>query len=174
MEKSKKTIISDADIAANQVLLINHPNGRPNVMPLSEAIEMAQEQNLSVIQIAMGDAYPVCKILDKGKYIYEQSIAQKKKLRQNKKSVVKEIRISPNTAENDLRIKAKQITQFLAQGYHVKIVMRLSGREVSHRRIHLAKMESFLARFHDIANTQGKISVQNKLLVQIIQPKPKG
>jgi translation initiation factor IF-3 len=123
MNKNKKQHLLNREIRANEVRV----DGQ--VMRLSEALQEAESQNLDLVLIAPNAVPPVCRIINYEKFIYEQT----KKDKQKPKSLeMKEIKVGPNTGENDLEYRIKHITEFLQKGHKVKITMQFRGREMAY------------------------------------------
>jgi translation initiation factor IF-3 len=123
MNKNKKQHLLNREIRANEVRV----DGQ--VMRLSEALQEAESQNLDLVLIAPNAVPPVCRIINYEKFIYEQN----KKDKQKPKSLeMKEIKVGPNTGENDLEYRIKHITEFLQKGHKVKITMQFRGREMAY------------------------------------------
>lgn len=123
MNKNKKQHLLNREIRVNEVRI----DGQ--VMRLSEALQEAESQNLDLVLIAPNATPPVCRIINYEKFIYEQN----KKDKQKPKSLeMKEIKVGPNTGENDLEYRIKHITEFLQKGHKVKITMQFRGREMAY------------------------------------------
>jgi translation initiation factor IF-3 len=123
MNKNKKQHLLNREIRANEVRV----DGR--VMRLSEALQEAESQNLDLVLIAPNATPVVCRIINYEKFIYEQN----KKDKQKPKTLeMKEIKVGPNTGENDLEYRIKHITEFLQKGHKVKITMQFRGREMAY------------------------------------------
>lgn len=123
MNKQKKQHLLNKEIRANEVRV----DGQ--VMRLSEALQEAESQNLDLVLIAPNATPPVCKIINYEKFMYEQG----KKDKQKPKTLeMKEIKVGPNTGENDLAYRIKHITEFLQKGHKVKITMQFRGREMAY------------------------------------------
>jgi translation initiation factor IF-3 len=123
MNKNKKQHLLNREIRANEVRV----DGQ--VMRLSEALQEAESQNLDLVLIAPNAVPPVCRIINYEKFIYEQN----KKDKQKPKTLeMKEIKVGPNTGENDLEYRIKHITEFLQKGHKVKITMQFRGREMAY------------------------------------------
>jgi translation initiation factor IF-3 len=123
MNKNKKQHLLNREIRANEVRVDGH------VMRLSEALQEAESQNLDLVLIAPNAVPPVCRIINYEKFIYEQN----KKDKQKPKTLeMKEIKVGPNTGENDLEYRIKHITEFLQKGHKVKITMQFRGREMAY------------------------------------------
>lgn len=123
MNKNKKQHLLNREIRANEVRV----DGQ--VMRLSEALQEAESQNLDLVLIAPNATPVVCRIINYEKFIYEQN----KKDKQKPKTLeMKEIKVGPNTGENDLEYRIKHITEFLQKGHKVKITMQFRGREMAY------------------------------------------
>lgn len=115
-------------IKASQVMLINEDGKNIGIQPFSEAIRMAQQSNLDLIEIAKSkDGDPICKIMEFGKYKFDQQ--KKEKAQKQKVLDLKEIQVRPVTSHNDLQTKANQIKPWLAEGHKVQIICKFSNRE---------------------------------------------
>jgi len=129
------------------------------VMPTKKAIELAEEAGLDLVEVSPGAAPPVCKILDYGKYKYEQ---QKKaaEARKNQKIVdVKEVKIRPATEEHDYQVKMRNARKFLENGDKVKVTMRFRGREMAHQDIGMDLLKRMIDELADI----GKVDLHPKM-----------
>jgi translation initiation factor IF-3 len=119
-------------IQVREVRLIDEKGEQRGIVPTVEAMEMARRTGLDLVEVSPTANPPVCKLLDYGKYRFEQE----KKLREAKKKQklvkLKEIRMQPKIEEHDLAFKTKHIQEFLAEGYKVKVTIRFRGRELAH------------------------------------------
>ncbi len=111
-------------------------------MPLEEAFRMTQEKGLDIVEVAANIRPPVCRIIDYGKYIYQQE--KKTKQQKSKQTEVKGVRLSFGIAKNDMELKARQAEKFLNQGHKVKIEIILRGREKAHPEVAKEKLEEFI------------------------------
>ncbi len=129
------------------------------IMSNKQALEMASERMLDLVKIAPMAKPPVCKIMDYGKYTFEQA-KRDREARKNQKVInIKEIRFSPKIETHDLQIKAKNAQKFLTDGNKVKVTIRFRGREVDH----VAFGQKALERFFDIIKDYGSIEKPAKL-----------
>ncbi len=119
-------------IRDKEIRLIGENGEQMGVMPVKEALGMAQESELDLVMISPNAKPPVCKIVDYGKFRYEQMRREKEARKKQKVTEVKEIRLSPNIDMNDLNTKANQARKFLAKGDKVKVSLRFRGREMAH------------------------------------------
>lgn len=139
-----KDLRINRQIRAREVLLIDAEGVQQGVMPLPAALEMAENEGLDLVEVSPNANPPVCKILDFGKYRYEQE----RRVREAKKNQtvvkVKEIRMQPKIEKHDLEFKTKFITEFLQEGNKVKVSIRFRGRELAHPQIGKAVLDRIL------------------------------
>jgi len=114
------------------------------ILNTEKAIEIAKEKNLDLVEIAPTAKPPVCKIIDYGKYKYQQSKKEQHRKTKQKKSEVKGIRIGLSTSLHDLEHKIKQIEEFLKEGHKIRVEIKLKGREKAHQNLAKDKLNSFL------------------------------
>ena len=115
-------------IRAREVLLIDEEGTRVGVVSLRDAIALAEERGLDLVEVAPTATPPVCRILDYGKYRYEQTKREREARKHQKQAELKEVRLKPKTDEHDLEIKTRQARKFLLAGDKVKFTVRFRGR----------------------------------------------
>lgn len=141
------------------------------VLTRSEALRMAQDASLDLVEVSPNAEPPVCKILDFGKYKYE---LQKKKAEAKKKQTVvhvKEIQMRPMIDPHDFEIKCKAIKRFLEEGNKVKILLRFRGRELSHQEIGAEILNKVRKAFEDVCKIDHNPKLEGKQMIMIISPK---
>ena len=140
-------------------------------MKVHEALKIARSHNLDLVEVNPSGEFPVCKILDFGKYKYES----KRKLQEAKKKQrvvhLKEIKLRPNIGKGDLEIKTRSIQKFLEKKDKVKISMRFRGREMAHQDIGRTVLESILVKLEDIYVPDVKPKNEGNSLDLILEPK---
>ena len=119
-------------IRVREVRLIDDEGGRNGIMATREALELAKERNLDLVEVSPNANPPVCKILDFGKYRYEQEKRLRDSRKNQKALKLKEIRMQPKIGSGDLDTKAKHVQEFLDEGDKVKVTIRFRGRELAH------------------------------------------
>ena len=134
------------------VRLVGEDGAQLGIVPRADAIKLAQEKELDLVEVAPQAEPPVCKLLDYGKFKYRQK--KKTQGQKHHRSQLKEIQIGMATAEHDLEVKAAHVRTFLADHDRVTITMRLKGRERAHVDIALAHMTQFGQRFEDVAKVE--------------------
>lgn len=167
---SKQHLVNE-EIREKEIRLIDSDGTQLGIMPTKKALEIAESKQLDLVLIAPQAKPPVCKIMDYGKFIYEQQKKEKEAKKKQKVINVKEIRITPNIDEHDLNVKAKNAEKFLKDGDKVKVTVKFRGREAEHS--HLG--EEVLKRFADKLSEVGVIEKQPKLegknMFMVLTPK---
>ncbi|SHJ11584.1 bacterial translation initiation factor 3 (bIF-3) [Lutispora thermophila DSM 19022] len=154
-----KDIQINEEIKDKEVRVIDTNGEQLGIMSSKQALEIAMERELDLVKIAPQAKPPVCKIMDYGKFTFEQS-KREKEARKNQKVInVKEIRFSPKIEEHDLNVKAKNAQKFLNDGNKVKVTIRFRGREIDH----VAYGEKALERFYEIIKDHCVIEKPAKL-----------
>jgi translation initiation factor IF-3 len=141
------------------------------VMTRLEGLQMAQKAGLDLVEISPNAEPPVCKILDYGKYKYEQ---QKKRAEAKKKQKIieiKEIQMRPGIDGNDLSVKCRAIQRFIEEGDKVKITMRFRGREISHHEIGMTVLMRVREMFEELAKIEQAPRLEGKQMIMILAPK---
>ena len=158
------------EIKASSVRVVNEGK-QLGIMSLQEALAEAARLGLDLVEVAPNSAPPVCRIMDYGKFRYQQS----KKLQDARKSQttiqVKEIRLRPKTEEHDLQVKIKHIRKFLDQRDKVKITMMFRGREIAFTEIGRRIMEDILAELVDIGTVDQHPKLEGRNMIMVLSPK---
>ena len=148
-------------------------NIKVDVYPIQQAIRIAQEQNLDLVEISPNADPPVCKVVDYSKFKYEQKKKQKEIKAKAMKVVLKEIRFGPNTEEHDFNFKVKHASNFLEEGSKVKATVTFFGRSI----VYKERGEILLLRFAQALEEQGKVEqmpkLEGKRMSMLIMPKAK-
>lgn len=140
-------------------------------MPTKEAQAMATSKNLDLVQISPNANPPVCKIMDYGKFRYEQARKDKEAKKKQKTIVVKEVRLRPGIEQNDLNTKANNAIKFLKKGDKVKVELRFRGRELGHKDIGKEVMLKFLEIIKEFGEPTKAPAFEGNNMVVIIDPK---
>lgn len=141
------------------------------VVDTRQALEIAEGKNLDLVKIAPTAKPPVCKIMDYGKYKYEQS-KKEKEARKNQKIInVKEIRLSPNIESHDLNVKAKTAGKFLESGDKVKVAVRFRGREMGHTQIGREVLKDFADLVSEFGVIEKPAKLEGRNMVMYLAPK---
>ncbi len=160
-------------IRAREVRVINEAGDMLGVMTPFEGIKMAQAAGLDLIEVSPNAIPPVCKILDYGKYKYEQQKKANEARKKQKVIEIKELKLRPTIGDHDYQIKLKQAREFLTDGDKVKFTLRFRGREQSHLDLSLKVMRRAKEDLADIAKVEQDIQSEGRQAVMVLMPAPK-
>ncbi len=159
------------DIKVPRVLLIDQNGEKQGIMPTSAALEAAEEAGLDLVEVSPTADPPVCKILDYGKYRFQE---QKKKAEARKKQKVveiKEIKLRPNIDSHDYEVKAKAMTRFFEEGDKVKVTLRFRGREMAHPELGMKLLNKVKADFEATTKVEYEPKMEGRQMIMILAPK---
>ncbi len=165
-------VISDLmineQIRDREVRVIGQDGEQLGIMSAKEAYLMARDADLDLVKIAPTAKPPVCKIINYGKYRYEQARKEKEARKKQRTIDIKEIRLSPNIDRNDLNTKANQARKFLAKGEKVKVTLRFRGREMAHRDVGREVLNSFYESLEDVAVIDREAKMEGKSMIMFL------
>jgi translation initiation factor IF-3 len=153
-----------------QVRLVGD-NIEVGVYPIQEALKMAQDQGLDLVEISPNADPPVCKIIDYNKFLYEKKKKEKEMKAKSKASEVKEIRFTPNTDDHDFDFKAKHAEKFLKEGNKVKAYVQFKGRAIQFKERGELLLLKFAERLNDTGVLEGMPKMEGKRMLAIWAPK---
>lgn len=171
MARISKDLLINENIRAREVRLIDSNGEQLGIVPLKEALRIAEERNLDLVNVAPQAKPPVCRIMDYGKYRYEQSKREKEARKNQKIITIKEVRLSPTIEEHDLQTKLKSVVKFLQQGDKVKVSVRFRGRQITHTDIGRRVLERIIADVADLAVVEKKPNMEGRNMMIILAPK---
>lgn len=160
------------EIIDKEVRLIGDEGEQLGIMSSQEALRIAAERDLDLVKIAPGSNPPVCKIMDYGKFRFEQTKKEKEAKKNQRVIEIKEIRMSPGIGENDFNTKLKNGQKFLADGDRVKVSVRFRGREMAHTEIGAELLKDFAGKCADIANMDKAPKLEGRNMSMFLSPKP--
>jgi translation initiation factor IF-3 len=166
----EKELRINGRIRINQVRLIDQDGKQLGVLPTIEAMRLAREAGLDLVEISPSAAPPVCKILDYGKYKYE---LKKKAQEAKKKQIVvklKEVKMRPNTDEHDFQFKLRHIKRFLEEGDKAKVTVVFKGREMAYQDLGRQVMARILEEVKNEAKVEQPPSMEGKALIMVLAP----
>lgn len=158
-------------IRDKEVRVIGEDGEQLGIMSSKDALKLAREAELDLIKIAPTAKPPVCKIVDYGKYRYEQVRKEKEAKKKQKTIDIKEIRFSPNIDTNDLNTKINQARKFLTKGDKVKVSIRFRGRELAHTEIGIDILNNFAVQLEDVAVVEKPAKVEGRSMVMFLAEK---
>ncbi len=159
-------------IRDREIRLIGENGEQLGIMSPREALQLAQQADLDLVKIAPGAKPPVCKIIDYGKYRYEQARKEKEARKKQKVIEVKEVRLTPNIDTNDLNTKTSAARKFLEKGDKVKVTLRFRGREMAHMSQSRHILDDFALALSDIAVVDKPSKVEGRSMVMFLSAKP--
>ena len=158
-------------IRDREIRLIGENGEQLGIMSARDAYKMAQEAELDLVKIAPTAKPPVCKIIDYGKFRYEQARKEKEAKKKQKVIEVKEVRLSPNIDDNDLNTKVSAARKFIEKGNKVKITLRFRGREMAHMSKTKYILDDFAEKLSDIAVVDKPSKVEGRSIVMFLTAK---
>jgi translation initiation factor IF-3 len=166
-----KRVRRNDEIDATEVRVIDSQGEQAGVMSLREGIELAKEVGLDLVEVSPNAEPPVCRIMDFGKYLFEQNKKAQSAKRKQKQVHVKEIKFRPGTDEGDYQIKLGKLVHFLEIGDKTKVTLRFRGREMAHKELGA----QLLARVRDDLDEYGTVEqmpqMEGRQMVMVIAPK---
>ncbi len=146
--------------------VIGENSEQPGVMPVNEALRMAQDAGMDLVEVAPNVRPPVCRVMDYGKFKY----MQKKKTKKSHEQALKEVRLRPKTDDHDRQIKLKQAEKFLKAGDKVQFTMRFRGRERAHREIAFAALREIIERLGERVKVERPPSMDGRNMIMVLSP----
>lgn len=148
--------------------MIGQDGEQLGIMSAKEAYLKAKDADLDLVKVAPGAKPPVCKIINYGKYRYEQARKEKEAKRKQRTIEVKEIRLSPNIDLNDLNTKANQARKFLSKGDKVKVTLCFRGREMAHKDVGRGVLNSFYEKLEDVAVIDKDAKMEGRSMIMFL------
>ena len=167
----KQELPVNRQIRAKEVQLIGENGEKLGVVSLEEALEKAEQKNLDLVLVAPNAKPIVCKIMNYGKYKFEQAKKEKEAKKKQKVLEIKEIRVTPNIEEHDFGFKLKNLRKFLTDGNKVKITVRFRGREINNSNAGEVVLNKFIENLEDIATVEKKPKLEGRNMFAILAKK---
>ena len=167
----KQELPINGQIRAKEVQLISDNGEKMGIVQISRALEIAEEKKLDLVLVAPNTVPPVCKIMNYGKYKFEQAKKEKEAKKKQKVQETKELRITPNIEEHDFGFKSKNARKFLEDGNKVKITVRFRGRELNNVKLGEKVLNDFITALEDIAVVEKKPKLEGKNMFIILAKK---
>ena len=167
----KQELPTNGQIRAKEVQLISETGDKLGIVPLARALELATEKKLDLVLVSPNSQVPVCKIMNYGKYKFEQAKKEKEAKKKQRTQETKELRITPNIEEHDFGFKAKNARKFLEDGNKVKITVRFRGRELNNTKMGETVLNQFISNLEDISVVEKKPKLEGKNMFIILAKK---
>ena len=167
----KQELPINGQIKAKEVQLISDDGEKLGMLPIARALEIAEEKKLDLVLVSPNAQVPVCKIMNYGKYKFEQAKKEKEAKKKQKIQETKELRITPNIEEHDFGFKAKNAKKFIEDGNKVKITVRFRGRELNNVKMGENVLNDFAKELEDIAVVEKAPKLEGKNMFIILAKK---
>ncbi|WP_037351284.1 translation initiation factor IF-3 [Anaeroarcus burkinensis] len=162
------------EIRVREVRVTTAEGEQLGIMQVRDALQMAIEQNLDLVEVAPTARPPVCRIMDYGKFKYEQQKRDKEAKKKQKIVTIKEVKLRPNIEDHDFDVKKKNALRFLEDGDKVKVTIMFRGRELSHPELGRVLLVRMAKELVDIANVERDPKLEGKNMIMILNPKQQG
>ena len=159
-------------IRVPEVRVVDEDGGMLGILSTQEALRRAQERGLDLVEVNPKADPPVCKILDFGKYKYDEKKKAKEAKRKQTTVEIKEIKLRPKTDDHDLAFKARAARRFLEAGHKVKFTVRFRGREITHPEKAQEQLDWISKQAEDLANIEGRPTMEQRTMTLLMAPKP--
>lgn len=168
---SKETLKINEEIRAREVRVTSSTGEQLGIMATREALRIAAEQQLDLVEVAPMGKPPVCRIMDFGKFRYEQQKRDKEAKKKQKVVTVKEVKLRPNIEQHDFNVKLKNALRFLEDGDKVKVTIMFRGRELSHPELGKEVLLKMATELKDLVTVERDPKLEGKNMIMILAPK---
>ncbi len=158
-------------IGASEVRVIGSDGGQVGILPIAEALRIAENENLDLVEVSPDARPPVCKIMDHGKYKYELTKKKQEAKRKQKSTQIKEIKVRPKTDDHDLATKVRHVEKFIKNNDKVKITLVFRGREVMLREQANAVLEKVVEMTQEFAQVEQFPKFEGRVITMLLGPK---
>lgn len=165
-----KELRVNREIRAKEVRLIGETGTQMGIFPLEKALRIASERNLDLVEVAPNAVPPVCRLLDYGRYRYEQTKKERKARKSQKGGTLKEIRIRPRVKDHDLETKIRIARKLLEEGDKVRVFVFFRGRESTHPELGLKLLQKVADSLKDVAGLEGEPSSDERFMSLVLSP----
>ena len=168
---AKKTVKRNEQINSSEIRLIDNDGSQVGIITIEEAIELASSKGMDVVEVSPNASPPVCRVMDFGKYVFEQKKKNQGAKKKQKIIHVKEIKFRPLIEESDYNVKLGKIFKFLEQGDKVKISLRYRGRELRHAELGENLLKRVCDDIANVATIEQEAQREGRQLIMIVAPK---
>lgn len=166
----KQDLLINEQIRFKEVQVIDDEGNKLDKMSIHDAMNLAMDKNLDLVLVSSNPNNPVCKLMNYGKYKFEQAKREKESKKKQKTFELKEVRVTPNIEEHDFNFKVKNAKKFLTDGNKVKITVRFRGRELNYVKLGEQVLNKFSEELSEIATLEKKPLLEGKNLFIILAP----
>ncbi|HKK16307.1 MAG TPA: translation initiation factor IF-3 [Gammaproteobacteria bacterium] len=170
MTTDKETRLNE-QITASTVRLIGGDGEQIGVVSLEEALKMSEDAELDLVEIVPNAEPPVCRVMDYGKYLFEQTKKRQAAKKKQKQIQVKEVKFRPGTDDSDYQVKLRNLTRFLNHGDKVKVTLRFRGREMAHQELGVQMLERIENDLEELGQVEQYPKMEGRQMVMVLAPK---
>jgi translation initiation factor IF-3 len=170
LTKEEAGVKINRDIRASEVRLIDSEGEQAGIVPIGEALRLAEENGLDLVEVAPNSTPPVCRIMDYGKYRYQQSKKTKDAKKKQTVIQVKEVKLRPKTEEHDIQYKTENIKRFLAEGNRVKVTIQFRGREIAHPDMAQRVIDRVMEGIEGLGLVDQRPKMEGRRMIFILRP----
>lgn len=163
----------NGEIRAREVRLIDMDGEQVGIRSLDEALALAQEHEIDLVEIAPQAKPPVCRLMDYGKFRYQEQKRQQEARAKQKIVQVKEVKFRPATDEGDFNVKMRNVRRFIDDGDKVKVSLRFRGREMAHQELGMRVLERVRDEIEEIAQVESMPKLEGRQMVMVLAPRTK-
>ncbi|MBT5891920.1 MAG: translation initiation factor IF-3 [Gammaproteobacteria bacterium] len=168
---AKKRIKRNNEIESSRVRVIDDEGEQVGIMMLDDAVNLAKEKGLDLVEVSPKLDPPVCRVLDFGKFLFEQSKKNQSSKKKQKQVQVKEVKFRPGTDNNDYQVKLRNLTRFLEGGDKAKVTLRYRGREMAHQELGVQLLKRVEKDLSELAVVEQFPKMEGRQLVMVMSPR---
>ena len=166
-----KDIRINEGIRVREVRVVSDLGEQLGILPIQQALDLARQKDMDLVEVAAEAVPPVCRIMDFGKYKYTQARRQKEARKKQTTILVKEVKLGPKTDTHDFDFKAKHVRRFLEEGNKAKVTVRFKGREMAHTELGWKMLQKMTEMMSDLALVENHPRMEGRMLSMILSPK---
>lgn len=167
---NKQTRLNE-EITASEVRLIGSDGQQIGIVPLQEALTAAEESELDLVEIVPTAKPPVCRVMDYGKFLFDENKKKHAAKKKQKQIQIKEVKFRPGTDEGDYQIKMRNVTRFLDHGDKVKVTLRFRGREMAHQELGAQMLKRIENELSELSTVEQFPKMEGRQMVMVLAPK---
>ncbi|MBP2032863.1 translation initiation factor IF-3 [Clostridium algifaecis] len=171
MKIINKGFLVNENIRVKEVRAISNDGEQLGIISAKDALKIAEENELDLVMISPNAKPPVCKIMNYGKFIYEQTKKEKEARKKQKIVNIKEVRLSPTIEDHDISIKANNARKFLLAGDKVKVTVRFRGRQADYSSVGRKILDNFYLKLEDVSAIEKRAKLEGRNMIMILSPK---
>jgi len=171
-EISSREVRLNQEIRAREIRLIDETGKQLGIYPVREAMQIADEKGLDLVEVAPNANPPVCRLMDYGKYLYERTKKEREDRRGQRIIEIKEVRLRPKIGEHDMGVKVRQMRTFLSDGAKVRVRVRFRGREITHPEVARDLLGHITDSLGDAATVEQQPLMDGKTMIMLLAPGP--